>query len=75
VKSDLSTGRVSNVWGEGDKGPQTLLWAGSSAALVKVAISNIPKSLCNFCTLYKIYKCGRGPHNATWRAAGSVPLV
>jgi hypothetical protein len=26
--------------------------------------------LCNFCSTYIIYKCGRGTHNTSWWAAG-----
>jgi len=38
--------------GGGDKGPQRLLRAASRAARVKIVVSNIPKSLCNF--LYRV---------------------
>jgi len=32
--------------------------------------TELPKLLFNFYNIYTIYKCGRGPHNITWRAAG-----
>jgi hypothetical protein len=28
--------------------------------------------LCNFYSMHIIYKCGRGPHNITWRVAGWI---
>ena len=31
--------------------------------------------LRHFFSIYVIYKCGRGPHNTNWRAAGLVPLI
>jgi len=33
-----------------------------------------PNLVCDFYHIYRVYKRGRGPHNTTWRAVGSVPL-
>lgn len=58
-----------------DKGPQLLLLAGSRTAHVKVTVSGIHKLLCNFYSIYIIYRRGRGPHNTMWRAAGCWPMT
>ena len=53
------------------KGPHPILWAGSRVSLGKTAISEVPKSKL-FYNIYRIYtidRCGRGPHNTTWRPA------
>ena len=34
-----------------------------------------PKLLCNFYSLYIIYKCGRGPRVTSWRGEVSTPLL
>ena len=42
----------------------------------KITISGLPNLLnyCAFFTVNIICKCARGPHNATWRAAGWTPM-
>ena len=59
------------------KVPLLLLWAGWRAARGRVIqwYSQRPKSLRNFCSVQTIYKCGRGPLNTAWRAAGWRPLI
>jgi hypothetical protein len=55
------------------KGPHRLLRARSRAARGQITISGVAnrsKFLCNFYSIYIIYKCGRGPYNTSWRAAG-----
>jgi hypothetical protein len=34
-----------------------------------------PKLLCNFYSLYIVYKCGRGPRVTSWRGEVSTPLL
>jgi len=48
------------------KGPHPLSWAGSQVTLGKNSnqwYTQVPKLLCNFYSIYIIYKCGRGPHH------------
>jgi hypothetical protein len=47
------------------KGPHPLLWSCSRVARGKIAVSGIPKLLCNFYIIYTIYKCDRGTCNTT----------
>jgi len=32
--------------------------------------TQLPKWMRNFCSVYTVYKCDRGPPNGTWRASG-----
>jgi hypothetical protein len=55
-----------------DKDTQQSLWRGTRAARVKVTIRGrpTPNRINYFVTIFTIKKCGRGPQNTTWRAAG-----
>jgi hypothetical protein len=59
------------------KGPHPLLCAGSLDARGKITVSGIRNRLkyCVICVVYTQFKCGRGPHNTTWRAASWRPTI
>lgn len=40
--------------------PHPLLWDDSQETREKIIVSDIPKSLCGFYSVYTVYKCGRG---------------
>ena len=59
------------------RGPLTFLWQRVTSVIVGwlavhtcTSKSELPKLLWNFNTIYAIYRCGRGPDNTAWRAAG-----
>jgi hypothetical protein len=69
----LHRGPSNLLW----QGPPRLLRAGSRAVRKKIDsmwYTKSPEVLCDFYSIYTIYKLGLGPHGTSWRATGCRPM-